>query len=124
MKKNFKNPFYYIFYRISEIYIKTGVEIDRPDFGGSAVVSLFQFFNLTSILFFFFSIKMTILLGVILVISINLSNWLFFYTWEALQMCKKNWSEETRKSRIIKGSFIVLYLLISIYFYGITLSRF
>lgn len=117
------NLFNYAFYRISDIYIRTGVETQRPDMGGGAVVSLFQGFNIITLLYFLFSIKMTPYLWVFLWIPLIILNWIFFFNFKNLKKYKSKWDEEKKGKRQIKGVLIIGYMITSIIFFGMALSK-
>ncbi len=114
--------FDYIFYRISKIYI-AGIDEVHPELGGGAVTSLFQFFNLTAILYFLFSITMTKVLTLSIGIPLMIVNWIFHFNKKKLLKCQEKWDHESKKANRIKGTLVIVYLLASIYLYGLSMSR-
>jgi polyferredoxin len=115
--------FDYIFYRISRIYLKTKIENVYPELGGGAVTSLFQGFNIITILYFLFSIKMTPDLWVYLWIPLVILNWIFFFNRKNLKKYHQKWDEEEKSKRKIKGLLIIVYMLATLYFFGLALSK-
>ncbi len=115
--------FDYIFYRISEIYIKTGIETHRLDIFASGVVTLFQGFNLFTLLYFLFSIKIIPELYAYLLIPLMILNWIFLFNRKNLKKYQQRWDGEEKKKRQIKGVLIVVYLIASIYFLGLALGK-
>lgn len=115
--------FSYIFYRISGIYLNTKIETGNPELGGGAVVSLFQGFNIITLLYFLFSIKMTPYLWVFLWVPLIIFNWIFFFNVKTLKKCQQKWDEETKNKRQIRGVLIIVYLIVSIFFFGLALHK-
>lgn len=117
------NLFNYIFYRISGVYIKTGLETQRPDIFASGLITLFQGFNIIPILYFLFSIKATTYLLVCLYIPLMLINWIIFFNYKKLKKFQKKWDSEEKSKRQIKGVLIIVYLIASVCFFGLALSK-
>lgn len=115
--------FNYIFYRISNIYLKTGIETTSPELGGGAVVSLFQGFNLASLFFFLFSIKITPILWGVIWVPLFVFNWILFFNAKKLKKAKLKWELEQKTKRQIKGVVIIVYFIISILFFCLALSK-
>ncbi|MFW5983402.1 MAG: hypothetical protein ACOCQ4_02790 [bacterium] len=115
--------FDYVFYRISRIYLKTKIETHRPDIFASGVVTLFQSFNLFTLLYFLFSIKTTPELCAYIITPLMLLNWVFFFNRKNLKKYKKRWDEEEKNKRIMKGILIIVYLIVSIFFFGVGLNK-
>lgn len=117
------NLFNYIFYRISDVYVKTGLETQRPDIFASGLITLFQGFNIIPILYFLFSIKATVCLLVSMYIPLMLINWIIFFNFKRLKKIQKKWDNEEKSKRQIKGVLIVFYLVASVFFFGLALSK-
>jgi polyferredoxin len=115
--------FDYVFYRISRIYLKTKIETHRPDIFASGVVTLFQSFNLFTLLYFFFSIKTYPELCAYIIIPLMVLNWIFFFNRKNLKKNQKRWDGEEKNKRIMKGILIIAYLIVSIFFFGLALSK-
>lgn len=116
------NLFNYIFYRISNIYIKSGIETQRPDIFASGLVTLFQGFNLIALLYFIFSLRMTTYLWVYIAIPLMILNWFFFFNYKNLKKFQKRWEGEEKGKRQVRGCLIVAYLLATIFFFCLALS--
>jgi hypothetical protein len=115
--------FDYIFFRISKIYLKTGIETTSPELGGGAVVSLFQGFNIVTIIYFLFSIKMTPYLWVFIWLPLIVINWIIFFNVKNLKKYQIKWDGEEKGKRQIKGVLIIGYMVTSIFFFGLALSK-
>ncbi len=118
------NLFNYIFYRISNIYIKSGIETQRPDIFASGLVTLFQGFNLITLLYFIFSLRMTTYSWVYIAIPLMILNWVFLFNYKNLKKFQQRWDGEENGKRQVKGVLIVVYLLATIFFFGWALSKY
>lgn len=117
------NLFNYIFYRISCVYLRTGLETQRHDIFASGLLTLFQGFNIIPILYFLFSIKATIYLLVSMYIPLMLINWIIFFNFKRLKKFQKKWDNEEKSKRQIKGVLIIVYIVASACFFGLALSK-
>ncbi len=115
--------FDYIFYRISKIYLKTKIETVYPELGGGAVTSLFQGFNIVALLYFLFSIKMTTYSWAYIWVPLVIFNWLFLFNRTNFKKYQQQWDDEEKRKRRIKGVLIIVYIIASIYFFGLSLSK-
>jgi hypothetical protein len=118
------NIFNYIFYRISNIYIKTGIETQRPDVFSGGLVTLFQGFNLITLLYFIFSVRMTSFSWVYIGLPLMVLNWIFFFNFRNLKKFHLRWNGEDKHKRQVKGIFIVAYLLATILLFILALSKY
>jgi polyferredoxin len=108
---------------MSEIYVKTGLETKRPDIFASGVLTLFQGFNLITLLYFLFSIKMTTYSWIYVAAPLMILNWLFLFNRRNLKKHQQRWDGEEKRNRQIKGLLIIVYMLTSLYFFGLALSK-
>jgi hypothetical protein len=118
------NIFNYIFYRISKIYIRTGLETQRPDIFASGLITLFQGFNLITLLYFIFSFRMTTYSWVYIALPLMVLNWFYFFNFKNLKKFQQRWDGEDKYKRQVKGVFIVAYLLATIFLFCLALSKY
>lgn len=95
------NPFSYIFYRISCIYVKTGIETQRPDIFASGLITLFQGFNIITILHFIFSIKMTTYSWIYIAVPLMILNWIFLNSKNLIKL-QQRWKMESISKKKVK----------------------
>lgn len=122
-KEQFMYLFNYIFYRISMIYVKTGLERRNPEIYASGVVTLFQCFNLITLLYFTFTIKMTTYSWIYSWMPLIILNWIFFFNRKTLKKYQQRWDAEKKSKRQIKGVLIIVYFIATIYFFGLVLGK-
>lgn len=115
--------FDYIFYRTSRIYIKTGIETRSPEIFASGVVTLFQCFNIFALLYLLFSVKTVPYSWVYIGLPLLILNWIFLFNRKNLKKYQKRWDGEKKRERQIKGILIIIYLIISIYLFGLALNK-
>lgn len=118
--------FDYLYYRIIYFYENTFGLMITKEFRGIAHLSIFQFFNVITLLFFFIPVDklkneliIIFLLGSILVLSLNFIRYKKFITYSELA---KKWDNEPRKVRFVKKVCIVCYCILSILLFIYTIS--
>ncbi|NSW45738.1 MAG: hypothetical protein HPY79_07995 [Bacteroidales bacterium] len=99
------------------------METQRPDIFASGLVTLFQGFNIIALIYFLFSIKMTPYSWIYLAVPLMLLNWIFFFNRKKLKKYQQKWDNEENSKRQMKGIFIVIYLIATISFFGLALSK-
>lgn len=121
--------FNYIFYRICSFYQKKELDKTNPEIYASALISMMQL----SVLMFLLSItnlfklhnKKEFMLFFVPFIVVMIINGLFVFTKKRYKEIEKQWKQENRKNRYIKGILIVFWIILifpfiigSIYFFG------
>jgi len=117
------NIFNYIFYRVSNLYTKTGLETSSPEIYSNGIVSLLQNLNITTIFYLIFKEKITTPYYIFfLYATIFILNGIFILNKKNLQKFEEKWGNENIKKRRLNGILIVVYMLCSILLFIIALS--
>jgi len=108
--------FYYMFYRISKFFVKYDLETFNPEINSGGIISLMQSFNIIAILYFVFSVKMTLSLSILIPAVPLTLNWFVLLTGKKLKELEIKWDGEDHKTKRRRGFLIVLYMLCSVFF--------
>jgi hypothetical protein len=113
--------YYYLLYRVVREYKNANLPATDPGIWGSGLVSMVLTMNIFSLLFiftntykWFFEGNYFVIIGFSFFFTISLLNdFLILKNNRSYQNYKEIWEEDDQKKRIIKGTYVVLYLLLS-----------
>lgn len=110
--------FSYLYYRIHSTY-KYKWNNKIPSVYAICGISLLQFFNLSCLLFlsFFYSethLYINKLYGVVFIIGLLILNYYRFNVYSSFEKLEKKWIHEVKSRKIMKGIFIVIYIIFSV----------
>ncbi len=113
--------FDYMFYRVAQFYVKTGLEKKDHEIYSRAVVSILQTINISTLLLLF-SITYHPVFGGVLAVTIDILNSIFLYNSKKLKKYKERWDGEEKRIRKIKGVLIIIYMIASLILFVLAIS--
>jgi hypothetical protein len=117
------NPFVlfdYLFFSIIHWYNKTFNPIEISEFRGVAIVSIFQYMNVVSLLNFFFAIGKNKILSIVLLLIIFALNYIRYKKYVRYSSLELKWFELEKKTRIKRNKWIIFYFVFTIIFFLIS----